>query len=233
MSNELPADLDTRSYNDTYVALLKALNVAFDLRMSHANIAVVLRDLAGDIERGDVARDPWGPNDSRGVVERPPASDAEAPPFTVERHEGFVEVHDSAHGEGVAVGYAEVPALIAALGEALAAKMTETFSLAAQDAVERMHAAGVSTVGVDKDRNIVSRAPDGTKTILGRADQPAAGDIQTAEDAWPDDRPFPIADALCAALVRGHWVRWSGSIEDFMRLPGRYELSRGYIHTTR
>jgi len=27
-------------------------------------------------------------------------------------------------------------------------------------------------------------------------------------DVWPDDKPFPLSDAECARLVRGHPVRW-------------------------
>ena len=27
------------------------------------------------------------------------------------------------------------------------------------------------------------------------------------EDVWPDDQPFPLTDAECARLVRGHPVR--------------------------
>lgn len=48
----------------------------------------------------------------------------------------------------------------------LAERITGAFSLATADAVRAHAAAGVATVGVDRDGNIVSRAPDGTKTVV-------------------------------------------------------------------
>lgn len=54
----------------------------------------------------------------------------------------------------------------------LAAPITQTFGLATADAVRRLQALGVPTVGVDDQGNIVQRAPDGTKTVIGRSASP-------------------------------------------------------------
>jgi hypothetical protein len=53
------------------------------------------------------------------------------------------------------------------------------------------------------------------------------------EDVWPEDEPFPLSDAECARLVRGHPVRWRGTLDEAMRLPGRYEMVRGWLYTRR
>jgi predicted amino acid dehydrogenase len=46
----------------------------------------------------------------------------------------------------------------------LADRITRAFELATRDAVERMHAAGVATVGVDENRRIRWTLPDGSQT---------------------------------------------------------------------
>jgi len=48
----------------------------------------------------------------------------------------------------------------------------------------------------------------------------------TLEDVWPDDEPFPLTDAQCARLVRGHAVRWCGTLDEALSLPGTYEMMR-------
>lgn len=44
------------------------------------------------------------------------------------------------------------------------------------------------------------------------------------DDVWPDDKPFPLSEAECARLVRGHPVRWRGTLDDALSLPGMYEI---------
>jgi hypothetical protein len=39
------------------------------------------------------------------------------------------------------------------------------------------------------------------------------------EDVWPDDKSFPLSDAECARLVRGHPVRWRGTLDEMLKLP--------------
>jgi hypothetical protein len=53
------------------------------------------------------------------------------------------------------------------------------------------------------------------------------------EDVWPDDRPFPLSDAECARLVRGHLVRWRGTFEEMLDLPGMYEMMDGWLYVRR
>ncbi len=53
------------------------------------------------------------------------------------------------------------------------------------------------------------------------------------EDLWPEDEPFPLTDAACARLVRGHPVRWRGTLEQALRLPGRYEMVAGWLYCRR
>jgi hypothetical protein len=53
------------------------------------------------------------------------------------------------------------------------------------------------------------------------------------EDVWPDDKPFPLADAECARLVRGHPVRWGGTLEEALNLPGMYEMMDGWLYVRR
>jgi len=43
-------------------------------------------------------------------------------------------------------------------------------------------------------------------------------------ELWPADIPFPLSDAECALVCRGHPVRWPGTAETALQLPGRYEL---------
>ena len=53
------------------------------------------------------------------------------------------------------------------------------------------------------------------------------------DDVWPEDEPLPLTDAECARLVRGHPVRWRGTLEQALRLPGRYELAGGWLYARR
>jgi hypothetical protein len=53
------------------------------------------------------------------------------------------------------------------------------------------------------------------------------------EDIWPDDKPFPLSDAKCARLVWGHPVRWRGTLEEALDLPGRYEMMDGWLYVRR
>lgn len=46
-------------------------------------------------------------------------------------------------------------------------------------------------------------------------------------DVWPEDRPFPLTDEECARLVRGHAVRWRGTLDERLELPGVYEMLDG------
>jgi len=46
---------------------------------------------------------------------------------------------------------------------------------------------------------------------------------------WPDETQFPLSDAQCAALCRGHAVRWPLDLEALSELPGRYELLEGWL----
>ncbi len=48
---------------------------------------------------------------------------------------------------------------------------------------------------------------------------------------WPADRPFPLTDAACAALVRGHRVPWRGTPDESREhLPGRYGMINRYVY---
>jgi hypothetical protein len=53
------------------------------------------------------------------------------------------------------------------------------------------------------------------------------------EDVWPDDKLFPLTDAQCARLVRGHLVRWRGTLEEALELPGVYEMMDGWLYVRR
>ena len=53
------------------------------------------------------------------------------------------------------------------------------------------------------------------------------------EDVWPEERPFPLSDPECARLVRGHPVRWSGTLEEALSLPGMYEMVDGWLYVRR
>jgi hypothetical protein len=53
------------------------------------------------------------------------------------------------------------------------------------------------------------------------------------EDVWPDDKSFPLCDAECARLVRGHPVRWRGTLEETLDLPGMYEMMDGWLYVQR
>ena len=55
----------------------------------------------------------------------------------------------------------------------------------------------------------------------------------TFEDVWPDDKPFPLTDAECARLVRGHPVRWRGTLDEALSLPGTYEMTDGWLYVRR
>ncbi|UEM18492.1 hypothetical protein JL100_015330 [Skermanella mucosa] len=60
---------------------------------------------------------------------------------------------------------------------------------------------------------------------------PATGDIRPGTRlVWPADKPFPLSDGQCAALVRGHMVRWGGTVDEYLtELPGKYELVDGFL----
>ncbi len=76
---------------------------------------------------------------------------------------------------------------------ALADKMTQTFAEATKHAVERMHAAGVPTVGVERETGrIVWTWPDGTKTY----EAPMRELLPPAIT----DETRPVYDAACALL---------------------------------
>ena len=55
----------------------------------------------------------------------------------------------------------------------------------------------------------------------------------TFEDVWPDDKPLPLTDAECARLVRGHPVRWRGTPDEALGLPGTYEMMDGWLYVRR
>jgi hypothetical protein len=67
---------------------------------------------------------------------------------------------------------------------------------------------------------------DGRDATAGPEARPKGG-------SWPEDKPLPLTDAECAALVRGAMVRWRGTFDDFMLLPGRYEMIDGWIYVRR
>ena len=50
---------------------------------------------------------------------------------------------------------------------------------------------------------------------------------------WPADKPFPLTDAECAEIVRGGMVRWRGTRDEFFLLPGKYEMSKGWMYLWR
>lgn len=52
-------------------------------------------------------------------------------------------------------------------------------------------------------------------------------------DVWPEDRPFPLTDEECARLVRGHAVRWRGTLDEMLELPGVYEMMDGWLYVRR
>ena len=52
-------------------------------------------------------------------------------------------------------------------------------------------------------------------------------------DVWPDDKPFPLSDAECARLVRGHPVRWRSTLDEMLKLPGMYEMVDGWLYVRR
>ena len=53
------------------------------------------------------------------------------------------------------------------------------------------------------------------------------------EEIWPENKPFPLSDAECARLVRGHAVRWRGTLDDMFYLPGNYEMIDGWLYVRR
>ncbi len=53
------------------------------------------------------------------------------------------------------------------------------------------------------------------------------------EDVWSEDKPFPLSDAECARLVRGHPVRWRSTLEGTLNLPRMYELMDGWLYVRR
>ena len=48
-------------------------------------------------------------------------------------------------------------------------------------------------------------------------------------DVWPDDKPFPLSDAECARLVRGHPVRWRSTLDERHRQLD--DLGRGELRS--
>jgi hypothetical protein len=53
------------------------------------------------------------------------------------------------------------------------------------------------------------------------------------EDVWPEDKPFPLTDTECARLVRGHPLRWRGTLDEALSLPGRYEMIDAWLYARR
>ncbi len=53
------------------------------------------------------------------------------------------------------------------------------------------------------------------------------------DDIWPEDKPFPLSNAECARLVRGHAVRWRGTLDEMFLLPGTYEMIDGCLYVRR
>ena len=69
----------------------------------------------------------------------------------------------------------------------------------------------------------------GSEDERGRDEPPPFG----FGDVWPDERPFPLSDAECARLVRGHPVRWRGTLDETPELPGTYEMVDGWLYVRR
>lgn len=63
--------------------------------------------------------------------------------------------------------------------------------------------------------------------------EPAPHPPQGPGGVWPKDRPFPLTPEECERLVRGYPVPWRGSLDDFLLLPGKYEMIDGWIHLWR
>lgn len=55
----------TEPYRATLVAVMHAIGCRLRAGLSHECAAELLRDLADDYETGNIAVDPWGPEDSR------------------------------------------------------------------------------------------------------------------------------------------------------------------------
>lgn len=60
-----PMPSETPAYRETVQRVIAAISDGFKAGLSHEAAAEILLDLAGEIERGDIVRDPWGPDDSR------------------------------------------------------------------------------------------------------------------------------------------------------------------------
>jgi hypothetical protein len=73
----------------------------------------------------------------------------------------------------------------------------------------------------------------GGECTVSRGDETEDEPSFLFEDIWPDDKPFPLTDAECARLVRGHPVRWHGTLEEALHLPGMYKLMDGWIYVRR
>ena len=97
---------------------------------------------------------------------------------------------------------------------------------------------------VEEDRAMLKRGSEGLgannpfddeswviEAVVEHTIYPATGNVRPGQRiVWPADKPFPLTDAECAALVRGHLVRWPGTIGEYLtELPGKYELSGGYL----
>ena len=68
---------------------------------------------------------------------------------------------------------------------------------------------------------------------MSREDEPQDEPPFEFEDVWPDDRSFPLTDAECARLVRGHAERWRGTLEEVLDLPGMYKMMDGWLYVRR
>ncbi len=49
------------------------------------------------------------------------------------------------------------------------------------------------------------------------------------DDVWPDEKAFPLSDAECACLVRGHPVRWRSTLDERHRQLD--DLGRGELRS--
>jgi hypothetical protein len=74
-------------YGAAVDAVSKAISYSFDVGLGHAALVEILRDLANDLENGDLARDPYGPLDSRLVDARATAD------VSAEANFGQLRVH--------------------------------------------------------------------------------------------------------------------------------------------
>jgi hypothetical protein len=58
----------------------------------------------------------------------------------------------------------------------------------------------------------------------------ALGTVRQGHSPWPEDKPFPWSDAECAAFIRGHFVQWPLTMNDFLEsFPCSAEMLDGYL----